>query len=63
MITVAWRILMEQQTMNPSKQHQKLLHLNQRAEDCSSREEALKILKKASKIFRKLDIKRAFPPL
>lgn len=47
--------------MNRSKHHQKLLNLNQKAEHCTSREEALKILKKASKISRRLDIERVFP--
>ena len=47
--------------MNKSKQHQKLAKLNLKADNCTSREEALRILKKASKIFRRLDIERIFP--
>jgi len=41
--------------MNIHKQHQKLVNAQQAAALCTSREEALKILKKAKKITRKLE--------
>ncbi len=41
--------------MNPAKQHRKLHKLQSRAEECLTRGEAQKILKKAAKAQRKLD--------
>jgi len=40
--------------MNPIKQHAKLLKLQTKAEECLSREEAQKIIKKADKTHKKL---------
>ena len=40
--------------MNPEKQHRKLEKLQLRAEECLSRKEAQKILRKADKAHRKL---------
>ena len=40
--------------LNPDKQHRKLQKLQLRAQDCLSREEAQKIIKKAEKAHRKL---------
>ena len=40
--------------LNPDKQHHKLKKLQLRAQDCLSREEAQKIIKKANKAHRKL---------
>ena len=40
--------------MNPDKQHAKLLKLQTKAEDCISRDEAQKIIKKANKAHKKL---------
>ena len=40
--------------MNPGKQHAKLLKLQAKAEACTSRKEALKILKKSDKANNKL---------
>jgi hypothetical protein len=40
--------------MNPKKQHAKILALQQKAEECLSREKAQAILKKADKAHRKL---------
>lgn len=41
--------------MNPAKQHRKLHKLQSRAEECLTRGEAQKILKKAAKAHRKLE--------
>jgi hypothetical protein len=41
--------------MNPAKQHKKLHKLQSRAEECLTRGEAQKILKKAAKAQRKLE--------
>ncbi len=41
--------------MNPAKQHKKLHKLQSRAEECLTRGEAQKILKKAAKAERKLE--------
>ncbi|ABI47805.1 hypothetical protein [Synechococcus sp. CC9311] len=41
--------------MNPAKQHRKLHKLQSRAEECLTRGEAQKILKKAAKAQRKLE--------
>ena len=41
-------------SMNPEKQHRKLEKLQLRAEECLSRKEAQKILRKADKAHRKL---------
>ena len=40
--------------MNPDKQHRKLEKLQLRAEECLTREEAQKIIRKAEKAHRKL---------
>ena len=40
--------------LNPDKQHRKLKKLQLKAQDCLSREEAQKIIKKADKVHRKL---------
>ena len=40
--------------MDPTKQHRKLEKLQLRAEECLSRHEAQKIIKKADKAHRKL---------
>jgi len=40
--------------LNPDKQHRKLKKLQLKAQDCLSREEAQKIIKKADKAHRKL---------
>ena len=40
--------------MNPAKQHRKLKKLQLKAQDCLSREEAQRIIKKAEKAHRKL---------
>ena len=40
------------------KQERKLIELNEKAEDCTSREEALKILNKEKKTRAKLYLKR-----
>lgn len=40
--------------MNPAKQHKKLLNLAMLADACESREEALKLIKKADKAHKKL---------
>tara|TARA_B100000945_G_scaffold301052_1_gene283448 strand:- start:170 stop:301 length:132 start_codon:yes stop_codon:yes gene_type:complete len=40
--------------MNLEKQHSKLLKLQAKADACTSREEALKILKKSDKTIKKL---------
>ena len=40
--------------MNPDKQHAKLLKLQAKADACTSRKEALKILKKSDKTLNKL---------
>ena len=40
--------------MNPAKQHKKLERLQLKAEECTTREEAQKIIKKADKVHRKL---------
>ena len=40
--------------MNPAKQHKKLERLQLKAEECTTREEAPKIIKKADKVHRKL---------
>ena len=40
--------------LNPEKQHRKLKKLQLKAQDCLSREEAQKIIKKAEKAHRKL---------
>ena len=42
--------------MNPAKQHRKLHKLLSRAEVCLTRDEAQKILKKAAKTKRKLEM-------
>jgi len=41
--------------MNPAKQHKKLLKVMSKANDCDSRKQAQKLIKKADKIFNKLD--------
>ena len=41
--------------MNPEKQHRKLEKLQLKAEECLTREEAQKIIKKADKAHRKLE--------
>ncbi len=41
--------------MNPAKQHRKLHKLLSKAEECLTRDEAQKILRKAAKAQRKLD--------
>lgn len=41
--------------MNPAKQHRKLHKLLSKAEECLTRDEAQKILKKAAKTQRKLE--------
>jgi|TARA_B100001093_G_scaffold202131_2_gene194152 hypothetical protein len=41
--------------MNPAKQHRKLHKLQSRAEECLTRGEAQKILKKAAKAQKKLE--------
>ncbi len=40
--------------MNTEKQHAKLLKLQAKAEDCLSREEAQKLIRKADKAHKKL---------
>jgi len=40
--------------MNPDKQHSKLLKLQAKAENCLSREEAQKLIRKADKAHKKL---------
>lgn len=40
--------------MNPEKQHRKLEKLQLKAEECLTREEAQKIIRKAEKAHRKL---------
>ena len=40
--------------MNPAKQHKKLERLQLKADECTTREEAQKIIKKADKVHRKL---------
>jgi hypothetical protein len=40
--------------LNPEKQHRKLEKLQLRAEECLTREEAQKIIRKADKAHRKL---------
>ena len=40
--------------MNPIKQHAKLLNLQAKAQECLSRKEAQKIIKKADKAHKKL---------
>lgn len=40
--------------MNPEKQHSKLLKLQTKAQDCLSREEAQKLIRKADKAHKKL---------
>ncbi len=40
--------------MNPTKQHEKLLKLQTKAENCLSREEAQKLIRKADKAHKKL---------
>jgi len=40
--------------LNPAKQHRKLKKLQLKAQDCLSREEAQRIIKKAEKAHRKL---------
>jgi len=40
--------------LNPDKQHRKLKKLQLKAQDCLSRGEAQKIIKKADKVHRKL---------
>ena len=40
--------------MNPAKQHRKLEKLQLQAEECVTREEAQKIIRKADKAHRKL---------
>ena len=42
------------QNMNVQKQHAKLLKLQAKAQDCLSREEAQKLIKKADKAHKKL---------
>ena len=42
--------------MNPQKQHKKLLKVFEKANDCDSREQARKLIKKADKINRKLNV-------
>lgn len=44
--------------MNPLKQHAKLYKLNVKAQECISREDAQKILKKANKVQHKLQYKK-----
>ncbi len=41
--------------MNIRKQQQKLLKISCRAQECLSREEAQKLIRKARKIFKKLN--------
>lgn len=41
--------------MNPEKQHQKLIKVNVKAWECTSRKEAQKLLKKEAKIRKKLE--------
>jgi len=41
--------------MNIRKQQRKLLKVARKAQECLSREEAQKLLRKARKIFKKLD--------
>ena len=41
--------------MNPEKQHRKLEKLQLKAEECLTREEAQKIIKKADQAHRKLE--------
>ena len=48
--------------MNYEKQHAKLLKLQAKADACTSRKEALKILKKSDKAIHKLS-QNQFPPL
>ena len=40
--------------MNPAKQYKKLERLQLKVEECTTREEAQKIIKKADKVHRKL---------
>ena len=40
---------------NPKKQHKKLLKVMSKAQDCNSREQARKLIKKADKIQDKLE--------
>ena len=40
--------------MNPEKQHKKLIKLKIKAQECLTREDAQKILRKADKAHRKL---------
>ena len=40
--------------MNPEKQHKKLLKVMSKANDCDSRKQARKLIKKADKITEKL---------
>jgi len=40
--------------MNREKQNKKLIRLERKAEDCVSRENAQKIIKKADKVYEKL---------
>ena len=44
--------------MNLEKQHDKLLKLQAKKDACTSRKEALKILKKSDKAFHKLSQKK-----
>jgi hypothetical protein len=48
--------------MNPIKQHAKLYKLNVKAQECISREDAQKILKKANKAQQKLQYKKDGTP-
>jgi len=41
--------------MNPEKQHKKLLKVYEKANDCDSRKQARKLIKKAEKIQDKLE--------
>jgi hypothetical protein len=48
--------------MNPIKQHAKLYKLNVKAQECMSREDAQKILKKANKVQHKLQYRKDGTP-
>ena len=50
----ALRFRDEVETMNPDKQHRKLVKLKVKAEECLTREQAQKIIRKADKAHRKL---------
>ena len=45
----------EKEKMTSKKQERKLIKIARRAQECLTREEAQKLLRKARKIFKKLD--------